>query len=247
MPRPPRKIIPDQIYHVLNRGNRRTRIFRKPEDYEAFLACLSEGLRRYQVDLLAWCLMPNHWHLVLRPRGPRQLQQFMQWITLTHVRRHHAHHGQMSGHLYQGRYKHFCVEEDSYFLTLCRYVEANAMRAGLISRAEQWPWSSLSQRANRRSLPPLTDWPMPRPRDWTRLVNEPIDAPKLKQLREHVIRDRPLGTTPWICRMAARQSLEQSLHPRGRPALPLESLSPRQRRRREKLAKKSHPAGQIGT
>src|ERR1700693_2465779 len=105
MARPLRYIIPNVIYHVLNRGNRRMRIFRKPRDYQAFLDCLSEGLKRYRVDLLAWCVMPNHWHLVLRPRGDKQLQEFMRWITVTHVRRHHGHHGGISGHLYQGRYR----------------------------------------------------------------------------------------------------------------------------------------------
>ncbi len=243
MPRPLRRIIPDVVYHVLNRGNRRMRIFDKPGDYEAFLGCLVEGLRRYRVDLLAWCIMPNHWHLVVRPRGARQLQEFMRWITVTHVRRHHAHHDEDSGHLYQGRYKHFCVEEDSYFLTLCRYVEANPLRAGLCRRADAWAWSSLHQRVNRQPLPPLAQWPMPRPRDWLGLVNETMEAPELKRMREHVVRDRPLGTTAWVRRMAAAQGVEQTLNRRGRRAGPLESLSPRQRRRREKQARESPANG----
>jgi putative transposase len=232
MPRPLRHIAADLIYHVLNRGNRRTRIFRKPRDYQAFVDCLAQGLERYRVDLLGWCVMPNHWHLVLRPRGEGQLQEFMRWLTVTHVRRHHGHHGGISGHLYQGRYKHFCVQEDSYFLTLCRYVEANPGRARLVTRSEQWPWSSLHQRLNRKPLPPLADWPVERPRRWTSLVNEAMEPPELKRLREHVVRDRPLGTVAWMQKIAARQGLEQTLHPRGRPARPVELLSVRQRRRR---------------
>ena len=143
MPRPLRIIEANQIYHVLNRGNRRMTIFRKPQDYQAFLDCITEAMGRFRVDLLAWCIMPNHWHLVLRPRGDDQLQRFMSWLTVTHVRRHHERHGGGSGHLYQGRYKHFCVQQDDYFLTLCRYVEANPLRARLVERAERWPWSSL--------------------------------------------------------------------------------------------------------
>jgi putative transposase len=217
------------------------RIFRQPQDYHAFLECLGQGLERYRVDLLAWCVMPNHWHLVLRPRGQRQLQEFMHWLTVTHVRRHHGHHGQASGHLYQGRYKHFPVAEDSYFLALCRYVEANGLRAGLVAIAEAWPWSSLHQRLHRQSHPPLTDWPLDRPRDWTALVNEAMAPQQLQQLREHVVRDRPLGTPAWVGRMAIRLGLVQTIHPRGRPPRPISSLSPRQRRRR-----KAQKAGQNG-
>ncbi len=156
----------------------------------------------------------------------------MRWITVTHVRRHHGHHGSAGGHLYQGRYKHFCVEEDFYFLTLCRYVEANPLRVRLVADARRWPWSSLHQRLNRVKNPPLADWPLDRPRHWTALVNETMDPTELKRLREHVVRDRPLGTDSWMRKMAARQHLEQTLRPRGRPPRPVESLSPRQRRRR---------------
>jgi putative transposase len=233
MPRPRRNILTDVVYHVLNRGNRRMRIFQKPQDYEAFATCLTQGLERFGIDLFAWCLMPNHWHLVLRPRSDRQLQKFMQWLTVTHVRRYHTHHDQSTGHLYQGRYKHFCVQQDSYFLTLCRYVEANALRARLATRAERWLWSSLHQRLNKISKPPLSDWPVSRPGNWTQLANQSLDPKQLTQIREHVIRDRPLGTPDWIKKMAARLDLKQTLHPRGRPPRPIDSLSPRQRRRRE--------------
>lgn len=233
MPRLLRRIEPDLVYHVLNRGNRRMRIFRKPRDYQAFLVCLTQALARYRVELLAWCLMPNHWHLVLRPRGEDQLQQFMRWLTVTHVRRHHGHYGQATGHLYQGRYKHFCVEADDYFLNLCRYVEANALRGKLVSQAQQWPWSSLHQRLHRVAEPPLCDWPMDRPRAWTALVNEAMPQEQLQQMREHLKRDRPLGSEKWTKAIAARLGLEQTLRPRGRPERPMESLSPRQRRRRE--------------
>jgi putative transposase len=169
----------------------------------------------------------------LRPRGDEQLQEFMRWITVTHVRRHHGHHGGISGHLYQGRYKHFCVEEDAYFLALCRYVEANPLRGRLVAEAQSWPWSSLHQRLHRVENPPVKGWPLDRPRNWTSLVNEAPGEGELKQMREHVIRDRPLGTLAWMRKMAVRQQLEQTLRPRGRPPGPLEALSARQRRRRK--------------
>lgn len=245
MPRPRRRIETGLVYHVLNRGNRRHTIFRKDEDFLAFLAVLTEALARFEVDLLCWCLMGNHWHLVLRPRADGHLQRMMQWLTLTHARRHHGHHGRATGHLYQGRYKHFCVQDDAHFLTLCRYVEANPLRAKLVRRAQDWPWSSLSQYARRRPRgeppPPLAPWPLPRPANWTALVNRAIPEPELARVRLSLDRDRPLGSDDWTRRTARTLHLEQTLRPRGRPRKPLDQLSPRQRRRR------TRQGGQNGT
>ena len=141
MPRTARSIEQGMIYHVLNRGNGRMRLFHKEDDYDAFERVVAEALDRYPVDLLTYCLMPNHWHLVVRPRTDLALGRLMGWIGVTHVRRHHEHyHRRGAGHLYQGRYKSFPVAEDHYFLTLCRYVESNPVRAKLVARAEHWRW-----------------------------------------------------------------------------------------------------------
>src|SRR5580658_11338685 len=108
MPRTARAVEADGIYHVLNRGNGRMQLFHKPGDFDAFTKVLSEGLARHPVDLLTYCLMSNHWHLVLRPRQAPALGRFMGWLGVTHVRRHHAHYGSRGGgHLYQGRFKSF--------------------------------------------------------------------------------------------------------------------------------------------
>jgi putative transposase len=277
MPRPPRIIVPGGIYHVLNRGNGRQALFRKPADFAAFVAILAEALQRVgDVELLCWCLMSNHWHLVARVRGGARsgdpLQRFMQWLSITHVRRHHRHHteaarhtaersarragerglgtvsatrgvtavAERTGHLYQGRYKHFAVEEDTYFLMLCRYVEANALRAGLVRRAEDWPWSSLHQRMSRdpkvkQQLPVNDDdWPIDRPANWVALVNEAMPSKQSERVRQSIARDRPLGGDAWVKRVARRSGLEQTLRERGRPRKPIHQLSTRQRRRRER-------------
>jgi putative transposase len=271
MARPARRVEPGVVCHVLNRGNRRMRLFFKPADYRAFVGVLCEGTARFRVELLAYCLMPNHWHLVLRPLGRGQLQAFMQWVTLTHVRRHHQHrrgragatagaNADAGGHLYQGRYKHFCVADDSYFLTLCRYVESNALRAKLVPRAERWPWSSLYQRLNPAAepappapgapaaspplSPPLGEWPVDRPGDWLKLVNRAMPPAEIERLREHVARGRPLGEPAWVKKTAAKLGLAQTLRGRGRPRKPAESLSPRQRRRRR--AAEAERAGAVG-
>jgi putative transposase len=234
MPRPLRQIQTNVIYHVLNRSNRRMMIFNKPADFRAFVETVNQALDRFDVDLLAWCLMGNHWHLVLRPRRAGQLQAFMQWISITHVRRHLARRGRSSGHLYRGRYKHFPVQADAHLHTLLRYVEANALRAGLVRWAENWRWSSLYQRLHRRTAPKLSDWPVDRPRDWTRLVNQALPEAELIRVRRSIERDRPLGSDSWMKKIAARLGLGQKLKPIGRPRKPMEKLSARQKRRREK-------------
>ena len=246
MPRPPRIIQAGTCYHVLNRGNGRARIFHKPADFDAFVAVLTEGLKRYDVTLLAWCLMPNHWHLVLVPRRAEHLGAFIRWISVTHVRRRHEHvgapqqqekdsTGQTSGHVYQGRYKCFPAERDeTHFLALCRYVESNARRAKLAKRAEDWSWSSLNQREQRISAPALGEWPVDRPSDWLDVVNAVIPPETLNELRQSINRERPYGSAAWVKNTARKLGLEQTLHPRGRPRKPISQLSSRQRSRRAK-------------
>ena len=111
------------VYHVLNRATARLPIFEKPADYEAFERILAEGVERYEMRLLAYCLMPNHWHLLVWPQADGDLSRFMAWVTLTHTQRWHAHRGSAgTGHVYQGRFKSFPVQEDEHFYTVCRYV-----------------------------------------------------------------------------------------------------------------------------
>jgi putative transposase len=206
------------IYHVLNRGNGRMRLFHKEDDYDAFERVLAEGLGRYPVDLLTYCLMPNHWHLVVRPRTDLALGRLMGWVGVTHVRRHHEHdHRRGAGHLDQGRYKSFPVAEDGYFLTLCRYVEANAVRARLVEQADQWRWCGLWRRAHGGGDLPLSPWPLERPRNWVRLVNAGLAPEELRGVRQCVARGRPLGTGPWVQATAARLGLGFTLRGPGRP------------------------------
>src|SRR5205807_457659 len=135
---------------------------------------LSEGLREVPMRILAYCLMPNHWHLVLWPQGDDDLSEFMHWVSMTHTQRWHMNHGTSgTGPLYQGRFKSFPVETDDHFFSLCRYVERNALRANLVSRVELWRWSRLWQWQNERCDVPLRAWPLPRPDEWLTHVNDP--------------------------------------------------------------------------
>jgi putative transposase len=218
MPRTARAVEGGGIYHVLNRGNGRMQLFHKPADFDAFLKVLSEGLKQYPVDLLTYCLMSNHWHLVLCPREAPALGRFMGWLGVTHVRRHHAHyHTRGGGHLYQGRFKSFPVQGDGHFLTVCRYVEANALRAGMVPRAEDWPCGGLSARSSRSGKVPLSRWPVDRPANWIKLVNAAVDEPTLDSLRESVNGGKPYGSEPWVAQTARRLGLEYTLRGPGRP------------------------------
>jgi len=154
------------VDHVLNRGNGRLRSFHKEGDFDAFERVLVEGLKRYPVDLLTYCLMPNHWHLVVRPRTDVALGRLMGWVGVTQVRRRHEHyHRRGARHLDQGRFKRFPVAEDDDFLMLCRYVEANTVRGKLVERAEQWRWCGLWRRAHYSIDLVFSPWPVERPRE----------------------------------------------------------------------------------
>jgi len=218
MPRTARAVEAGTIYHVCNRGNGRLRLFHKRGDYDAFVRILAEACKRHDAALMAYCLMPNHWHLVLLPHSATALARFVGWLCVTHVRRHHEHyHTTGGGHLYQGRYKSFPTQDDSHLLTVLRYVEANACRAKLVRRAEEWRYGSLWARAQADAAVPLGEWPLDRPRDWTAIVNEAISENSLEQVRRCVKRGRPYGSEEWVRKTAKRLGLEFTLRERGRP------------------------------
>ena len=169
MPRRPRRTAGGEVYHVLNRDAGRVTLFHAGGHYAAFERVLAEAAARFPgVGLLTYCVMPNHWHLVLWPRADGELSAFMNWLTLTQ-RYHHAHHLVGHGAIYQGRFKSFPVQVagdvDLHFLALCRYVERNALRAGLVPRAEDWRWSGLWRRARGGGRARPTCWRLGR---WAR-------------------------------------------------------------------------------
>ncbi|MFQ5492294.1 MAG: transposase [Phycisphaerae bacterium] len=220
MPRPPRADEAGAIYHVLNRGNARGTIFHKHGDFEAFERILAEGLERYAVDLLAYQVLPNHWHMVLRPTRDGLVSQLLRWVTGTHTMRYHAHyHTSGEGHVYQGRFKSFTVQDDHHFHVVCRYVERNALRAGLVTRAEDWRWGSLWRWVQKVEPAPklLSPWPSARRPNWVGQVNEPLSEQEMDAVRQCLRRGSPLGDAGWVKTTARRLGLESTLRPRGRP------------------------------
>lgn len=220
MGRPKRATPGGMIYHVLNRANGRLPIFESDADYAAFERVLAEAVERTRTRLLSYCLLNNHWHLVVWPREDGELSRFIGWLTLTHTQRWHAHrHSAGWGHLYQGRFKSFPVQDDSHFLTVCRYVERNPLRANLVKSADEWRWSSLYRwchgTAEEQSL--LSAWPIRRSPGWLTHVNQPQTDTELAALCRSVNRGSPFGDGTWSTTAASKLGLEITTRPRGRP------------------------------
>lgn len=208
------------MFHVLNRGVGRRRLFTKNRDYEAFEEIIEKTLLSRPMRICGYCLMPNHWHLVLWPECDGQLGAFMQKLSVTHVRNWQEHRRQVGlGHVYQGRYKSFPLETDEHFYQVLRYVERNALRANLVQQAEQWRWSSLWRRlhGNSASQSILCDWPLPMPRTWTTIVNKPQTEAEVEAIRRSVTRGQPYGSEPWVLATASDLGLNSTLRRRGRP------------------------------
>jgi putative transposase len=223
MGRPQRAAEGGHVYHVLNRANARMTIFAKEADYEAFERVLVEAVERSQMRLLAYCVLPNHWHLVVWPRKNGELSRFVGWLTLTHTQRWHAHRRSTgSGHVYQGRFKSFPVAEDEHFYRVARYVERNAARANLVRRAEAWRWGSLYrwQRGSAEDKSLLSAWPLARKASWIDHVNSPLTEAELAAVRRSVRRGNPLGSPQWSARTIRRLGLESTIRPQGRPRKP---------------------------
>jgi len=141
MARARRVDLPGLIYHVINRGNNRREVFYDENDYEHYLCLLHRYKQKFAFKLFAYCLMPNHVHLLLQRTEKGSLGQIMQAVTNAHTSRFQFRY-QTSGHVWQGRYKNPIVSDDSYLLTVMRYVEQNPIRAGLVSDMKTYKWSS---------------------------------------------------------------------------------------------------------
>lgn len=223
MPRTARAAVGGICYHVINRGNARMKVFHNDEDYAAFVELLARANERVNMRLPAFCLMPNHFHLVLWPRKDEDLGRYMQWLLTSHVRRYHRQRrGRSSGHVWQGRFKAFPIQQDAHMLIVMRYVERNPLRAGLVSRAESWRWSSAWRGLPAHAEELLDAGPVDRPRDWLRRLNSAQTDAEEAALRQSVNRGAPFGDGNWVTRTARRLGLEATTRPRGRPRLEAE-------------------------
>jgi len=207
-------------YHVLNRAVGRGRLFDDDVDYLAMERVIDRTFGQLPMRIISYCLMPNHWHMVLWPREDGQLSEFLRLLSVTHTQRWHAHHHSAgTGPLYQGRFKSFPIQQDEHLLTACRYVERNARRANLVKSAQRWPWSSLAKRESKGPpawLLPMKQWPVDPPSDWIGWVDRAETSAELEAVRVCVKRGRPYGDDRWQKRTARKLELESTLRPRGR-------------------------------
>lgn len=220
MPRVARVDVGEEVYHVINRANGRLQIFNTDEDYRLFEQLLLETKEITDMRILAYELMPNHWHLVLYPRNDGDLQTFMHKLSNAHTRKVHAlTDTNGSGHLYQGRYKSFLVSSDSYLLAVVKYVERNVVRAGLVSHCEAWRWGSAWRRVHgtegQKTL--LDELPLDLPDDYIKWINTEDREDDLKTIRTSVNKSVPYGRDTWVEKMVSKYHLESTQRSPGRP------------------------------
>lgn len=212
--------MPVPVFVVINRANGRSEIFSTPQEYLHFESLLLEGVELIGMRLLAYCIMPNHWHLVLYPRKDADLGAYMHWITTTHVRQRRANTKSVGhGHMYQGSYKSFPIEQDKHLVDVIRYVEQNPLRAHLVEKAEDWQWSSLFRRL--RGAPQdkklLASLPTQLPANYLHSVNELLNKETTSILRNSVTKGMPYGGDAWTSRMISEHDMGATLRGPGRP------------------------------
>jgi len=217
MPRRPRHATGDLVFHVMNRAVRKITLFERANDYRVFVAVLNKAIERVPLRLLCFAVMPNHWHLVVWPSDNDQLPRFMKWLTGTHARRWNTDRGAAGiGAVYQGRYKAIPVRDDRHFLTVCRYVERNPVKARLVERAADWPWSSASK-TDDPHRPRLNVWPLERPESWSELVDATERPGEFDDLRAAIRASAPFGPDDWSRQAADLLQWPNGLRRPGRP------------------------------
>jgi len=208
------------VYHVLNGAAGRMKLFRHDSDFAAFERTMQQAHERFPLRILSYCIMSNHWHFVVWPKEDGDLTAFFRWLANTHAVRWRVSHRRVgSGHLYQGRFKSFPIERGEHLQTVCRYVERNALSAGLVRRAENWRWCSLWARTcgdeTLRAM--LSDWPVEPPPDWIGTVNTPLTPKELDRLETSETRGRPFGSDQWIEQTVKKLGLRHTMRNEGRP------------------------------
>ena len=210
------------VYHVMNRAAGRLVLFEPPSDYTAFERLMSRAQRRIDMRILAYCLMPNHWHLLLWPERDRALSRFMHWLETIHTSHWKLERERTGrGAVYQSRFKSIPVQTDDHLLTVWRYVERNPLRANLVASADLWRWSSLAKNRDPYG-PTLAISPCALPPDWRAYVNRPQTDAELEAVRSAIRNGEPFGDVDW--RATTRATI--GWRRRGRPKKGVRPLFP---------------------
>jgi putative transposase len=225
MGRLPRAIDDGLIYHALNRGNNRADVFAEDGDHKAFLEALGHTSSRYPFRLFGYCLMTNHFHLLLQPEPGQSISRILQSLTVAHTWRYHRRH-RSSGHVWQGRFKSPVIQGDDHLLVVLRYIEANPLRASMVADSADHRWSSYQYHGLGRTdalLSPFPEWERLGPteaerrRRWRAKVRALQSEEELRAVRASVCSGRPFGHAAWIEDIAERLRFDLHPRPRGRP------------------------------
>lgn len=245
MPRRRRTDSDAMYFHVINRSAGRVTMFHKTRDYRAFIGILRHGLQKHPLRLVSYCVLPNHWHLIVGPVAPEVLSRFMHWVTTTHAVRYRRRHKTVGeGPVYQNRFKQEAVDSLDGLMRACRYVERNALQAGLVERAQDWPWGSLAARLLSPRELPIVDAPFLVSDGWLEYVNTPRRRTE-RRARLRDLAERPgAGGTKRVehgIRIAAGDDQHQAdAHVEGAKRLtfvkPARMLEPRKQRRNDPTA-----------
>ena len=225
MGRPLRPVADGLVYHAINRGNNRAAVFDDAEGYRLFLHSLRQTKERYPFKLFGYCLMTNHFHLVLQPEAGQSISRIVQSLTVAHTWWFHRHHGTV-GHVWQGRFKSPLIETDEHLLTVVRYVESNPLRAGMVKDLKDYPWTSYAVHGLGRADDLVAEMPCwqglrrseaARQKYWRHWVHQPLTQRELERLRRSVQSGVPYGSPTWVERMSRSLGIALAPRPRGRP------------------------------
>lgn len=217
MPRPARMVVPGIAHHVVQRGNRKQAIFFDDEDRRAYLKLLGSACAKHGTSCLAWCLMDNHVHLVLVPASADGLRAPLASLHTAYAQRVNRAQG-LSGHLFQGRFASYAMD-DAHLMVAARYIENNPVAAGLVERAEDWPWSSARAHVDGRP-DGLTDIDAlaRHVRNWRAMLARGLEAADEDERIEAAVRSgRPLGARAWLEAQGACFGISAFPARRGRP------------------------------
>lgn len=220
MPRLSRSVFAGIPHHITQRGNRREDIFFADEDREAYLSWLKEYSDKFEVEILAYCLMTNHIHLVAVPATEESLHRALKPLHMRYAQRINRARG-WKGHLWQGRFFSSPLDE-AYLWAAVRYVERNPVRAGLALRAEHYRWSSAAAHCGKRSdrlLNPEFGWNKLffEMEDWSAWLAEGDEAEELQMLRRNVEKGLPCGDEGFIRKLGKQVGRLLEYRPKGRP------------------------------
>lgn len=220
MPRLARPVFAGIPHHITQRGNRREDVFFSDADHKAYLTWLREYCDKYKVQVVAYCLMTNHVHLVAVPSTATALEQLLRPLHTRYAQRINREKG-WKGHLWQGRFFSSALD-DAYLWAAIRYVERNPVRAQIVRKAENYPWSSAAAHCGLRDDPVLAQSLAWAERfgaidDWSAWLAEGDQSDQLDVLRRRVERGLPCGSDQFIRKLERRVGLDLTLRPRGRP------------------------------